>query len=307
LVANPLALYADDTLGVRRRFDGDVVHGAVIPLEMEDRERRSLAEDYLQRLVTSAARPDVVRSEWIAETRRTGAVPIGTAGDDSIAWVTGLVEAMFVSAAKLDVAIGSTTTRELSLSLGTTNLVGRLSGVLERIDGATARLLDVDFRSKFDTVKPRLGVRLLVARATAIEVADVVSLMCHKEWPAGKAVAPRVVLTEMDAEAARTRLVSLVALARFALTNPCPAFGSTVDKLRAGDDDGARRVFSAFVGDRYYPGTYERRIYGPNPDFDDVYRGDSPESRFVSLAASLPSLTHQKGGKRGEPERYLLT
>lgn len=307
LVANPLALYAHDTLGLRRRYDGDEVPGAVIPLGLTDRELRALAEGYMQRLVTSGGKPNDVRREWIAETRRSAAVPLGAAGDDSIAWVTGLVEAMFQSAAGLDVALGSATTREVSMQFGATSLVGRLGGVLEPVDGAAARLLDVDFRSTFDTVKAKLGVRLLLARAMALESADALSLMRHAEWPNGTAVSARVVFTGLDAEAVHARLAKLVALARFALTNPCPTFGSTVRKLAEGDDEGARKAFSGFVGDRYYPGSYERRVYGPSPEFDDVFRTDSPEYRFTSLSGSLPVLTYRPGGKRGTPQRFELT
>lgn len=307
LTTDPLALYARHTMGIRRRFDGDILPGAVIPLAIGELERRALAADYLQRLVTSDGRPNEVRSAWIAETRRTGAVPIGTAGDDSIAWVTGLVEAMFVSASELDLAIGSATTREVTLRFASTNLAGRLGGVLTPVDGADARLLDVDFRSNFDSVKGALGVRLVLARAMALEVSDALSLMCHDEWPAGKAVAARRILTDLDTDAAHARLAELVSLVRFALANPCPAFGSTLGKLRVGDDEGARKAFTAFVNGRSFAGSYERRVYGPSPEFDDVFRPDSPESYFVALSTAIPTLTHLKGGKRGEPQRYELT
>ncbi|MFM1996459.1 MAG: exodeoxyribonuclease subunit gamma [Planctomycetota bacterium] len=297
MVKDPLRLYVEETLGIDTWRDDDAATPATFPLALEARDVKTLALELLGLLV---ADPDAEET-WIEAVRQSGRLPFGLHGERQLAEIVGLARGIRDEAARKNVPLAGTETRELRIDLADGRVVGHVAGVHE----ATRQLVMVTAGAAEQKSPGRplhvAAAYLVAARAAGMQI-DTVSVVARNgKWkPGGPSDAERplnpcqirTVVLAPDVDPA-ARLADLCGLVRTALAGPCGLF-----ELQFAGADNRPEKFAEFVagknwatGERTYHRKTEALVYGLAPVFEQVFRAGSRELAFLDRFISLLTLS----------------
>jgi exonuclease V gamma subunit len=299
MVRDPLKLYMQKTLGMSTWRDDEDFPAATIPLELDDRDKESLARELLHLLVDGDGDDERVEG-WLAAIRATDRVPFGPFGQHVIAEVLQLVNGITNEAAakKPPIPLSGFDSIPIRIQLPTV----LLSGSLPNVHRATNQLVDVRVSEGDKTARGMpihiAALRLLVARAADISpmIERAVVVARHKDWQPGAdspvMIARKVTLADSltTPEAATKRLAEISALLLKALAYPCGRFGAAA-AAKARNLASAIGSFNKKVGGPYYGRSREAAVYGLSPKIDEVFAENSPELAFHTAFERLFSIS----------------
>lgn len=308
---DPLWPYVHETLGIRTWRDDDLSIPATLPLELERLEKRSLRNDYIERLIAAADR-DAFTAAWAAEVTTNGDVPVLGYGDDAIAEITQFAAALVALAADNGVPLTERHARPIAVPAGGLMLSGEIERCYPDADSVQSVVLvrpeaiETGKRG-FLVAKALAGLNLLSLKASGgAGAARALVLSQCKNWrptitgeptPAKDVVQIREIrLAEsIDAARAEKMLAELVQLYRQAASTPHGLFGETTTHL--GDDiDKALDAFNTFTTQDGYSRSNEAVVFGGQPVFAEVFgdlqpTGPGPALDFYRRLKALTDLS----------------
>jgi hypothetical protein len=287
MVADPLKLYLEETLGIDTWRTEEQSTPATFSLTLEKRDVRTLTLELLHALLADAG----AATAWIESVRQSGRLPFGPHGDRQLDEIVQLAHGLCAGLAAMNLSLAEIVTRPINgIDLGGCRLVGHLGDVhptSRQLVIVTAREADKDSSGR---PLHRAALQLLVAQAAGLDVTHATIISRRDAWRPGKRKNPtkkeptpglmdawqsRVVRLgdELATQpAAATRLRDIVSLAHEAMLAARPTFG----KLATCAPDSRVREFKAYVGEDFYPRTSESIMFGVSPMFDEVF-GQHPE------------------------------
>ncbi len=300
---DPLWPYVHKTLGIKTWRDDDLSIPATLPLELERLEKRSLRNDYIERLVT-AADGDVFAKAWAAEVTTNGDVPVLGYGDDVVAEITQFSADLLRLAAENTTPLKERHSKPISLQLAGVTLTGEIERCYpdaERVQ--TVVLLRPDAMKSssptFLRAKMLAVVQLLAARAMNHSIEHALIFNQHEDWfpgattPARAAQKRRVRLDPaIDPARAQGLLADLCDLYRQAVSTPRGCFDKTASLLTT-DREQAHEAFVSFTEGRTYATSSEVVMYGGQPEFEDVFPDDPALIRFFGRYGRLTHVNRQ--------------
>jgi exodeoxyribonuclease V gamma subunit len=297
---DPLWPYVRKTLDINPWRDDDTTIPATLPLHLEDFQRRTLRNDYLDDLLATGDRAAFTRA-WAAACKANGDVPVLGFGDDAIAEIEQFAASLLETADAKRLPLGDRHEERLSLMLdGIT-----LSGTIDRwyVRERTAVLLCPEARTSLQFTKPKMlaAVLLLAARATDLPLTQVIAFNQHEDWHPGAvrengsplpAAQMRSVKIADGIDAARARRVlsELCDLYRRAAARPCAAFGGVGAALTT-DEAGAREAFESFTTNARYAQSLECVVHGQHPAFADAFADAPSMAEFFRRYTAVRTFT----------------
>ena len=287
MVADPLKLYLEETLGIDTWRTEEQATPATFSLVLEKRQIRTLTLELLHALLADAG----AATAWIDSVRQSGRLPFGPHGDRQLDEIVQLARGLRAGLATMNLSLAEIVTRPINgIDLGGCRLVGHLGDVQP-----TSRQLVIVTAREADRDSPgrplhRAALQLLVAQAAGLDVTHAAIISRRDGWKPGKRKNPtkkeptpglmeawqsRIVRLGDELasqQAAATRLHDIVSLAHEAMLAARPTFG----KLATCAADSRVREFKTYVGEDFYPRTSESIMFGVSPMFDEVF-GQHPE------------------------------
>lgn len=307
---DPLWPYVHRTLGINPWREDDLSIPATLPLELTTFEKRTLQNDYLERLLESG-NPSAFTAAWQRSVTANGEVPVLGYGDAAIEEITQFSTELIELAMAENIPLTQRHPKDITLSLpGVT-----VAGTLERCYPDADRLETVvlirpgakgSSSSLFLRTKMLAVVQLLAVRASGGNVAEALVLNQHEKWypgavkklktgvvPQEAAQKRKITLDDsIDQAKALVLLAALCQLYQQAATKPFGTFGKTSERL-AGNRDDAAKTFTAFVEQDRYATSSEQVIYGSAPEFTDVFPNDEVVDAFFGRFHGLTRINRQ--------------
>ena len=304
---DPLWPYVRRTLGISTWRDDDLSIPATLPLELETLEKRSLQDDYLERLLETGS-PRAFTAAWRQAVTANGEVPILGFGEAAIEEITQFSAELVQLAAAENIPLDQRHPKDITLPLEGITLAGTLERCYPNADRVeTVVLVRPDAQksssSLFLRTKMLAVVQLLASHASGCPVAEALVLNQHQDWFPGAVKkngtplpAPQKRTVTLDGsinqEQACSLLSALCQLYQQAAVRPFGRFGKTSERL-ASDRDDAAKTFTAFVEQDRYPTSSEQVVYGSTPEFSDVFPDDPAIKAFFSRFHGLTRINRQ--------------
>ena len=297
MLHDPLAPFVRRTLDIDTWRDDATHPPATLPLDIAAWEERRLTADLLDVLATAADDDATVTeavADWGAAMQAGGRLPCGAFGTAKRDEIATVARAFVAHAAELGLPLATGRAHDVRLAAGRFQIVGQLAEVHQ----AAGRILLVRPESldarRFRRPRLTAGLFLLAAIADGLGVREAQVVGRHEDWSPGVTGAVTIARAiraapEIDAAEARRRLARLCELLELAAAAPRGGFGEAAAAV-VGDPagDAGPRAFARFVNDEYrYPASLERTVYGPRPEFGQVFFPESPELLFHAAIAGL--------------------
>jgi exodeoxyribonuclease V gamma subunit len=302
LLDDPLSLYVKRTLGIDV-FEDDGDEEPLLPTEATRRDYAAATADLLQAMLQDPTGHDVVRDHapaWCRRIAARGVLPPLALGDGVLTQGEQLVWELQnqLNLKGLPSAPGSSEPVRVPLRDGRA-VVGRLDGLHGQ---ASVQLLHLTTERN----TPRLSQRQRIATwLLALQRRDLgvrsIFLGQHEKTTDKTFCRAGTIAEGVTLDVLQDRLEALVALYDEALRQPRPVFGDTADKLLQSEEAGLE-AFAQHCRKPLPPYRVESRVYGPTPDFHQVF-GDPALRAFLARWAAFktgPVLVATDTAKRGD-------
>jgi len=304
---DPLWPYVRKTLGISTWRDDDPSIPATLPLELPKFEKRTLQDDYLERLIETG-NPQAFRVSWQQAVRANGEVPVLGYGEAAIREIDEFSAELLQLAREENVPLNQRHPKDVTLSLGGVTVAGTIERCYPDAEHVeTVVLVRPDAKEsgsgQFPRIKMLAVVQLLAARASGCGAATALVLNQHKDWSPGalkkngkpQPAAQKRTITladGIDQAQARALLTALCQLYQQAAVKPYGTFGTT-SQLLTSDRAEAEAKFNAFTSQRGFPTSSELVVHGGAPEFADVFPDDVGVNAFYTRFHGLTNINRQ--------------
>jgi hypothetical protein len=233
-------------------------------------------------------------SAWQTLKKERGAVPVGIFGDDALGNAQTLLDKAEELVKQWGFPTMVETEREISLQLPNGLVEGSVSYFETEKLAGFASLYGVD------RLRSRAAILLLILAAQGkIKHSAILFGYDHKaKVIKGNNVFFENALTQEDA---LRRLAGLIDAVHTARTIPAVKFGGTVEAIFAAEasdeeEKSPEFAFDKFVASDEYGKSLERRLFGEEPKYSDVFATDGPIREFwLSLKGAMNGPNHKPG------------
>ena len=291
LSADPLRLFINEHLAINTWRPQVEEESATIPLELVKTDLNALCADLLSTRL--AGHNDVY---WEKVQDSAGALPIGQYKTATVALVSSRINSLQEISAKWNIDLAVPETFEINVD----TKYGQISGSLVLYRSPHGFVATHSFTHGGGKAQnnDEVALNLLLLAASGYFFEGTVNIGLHEKQK-DKCQAWFVELgpeiNQPDAIARLERLIELMAMAE---STPMPLFGDAAMKLT--DDEAARKSFATRVKADTYPASNECLIYGPSPNFNDVYPTNGAERPFfTALIEALPVRDRELEKSRG--------
>jgi hypothetical protein len=299
------------TVGVSKWVDKVQADTALLPIDLEVRRLRELWNELREMSEATTSSPgrsskkfkSDEKTAWQTLKKERGVVPVGILGDDALGNAQTLLDDAKIQAKSLGVPNLKETEHEISLQLPNGVVEGSVSYF------ATEKLVGFASLYAVDRLHSRAAVLLLLLAAQG-NIKDSVMLFGYDDE--NNAIKANIVFFEkaLTKEDALRRLAGLIDAIHIARTIPAVEFGGTMKAIFAPvkpkkektgskkenvepkkEKESPESVFGKFAASDDYGKSLERRLFGEEPVFSDVFTPDSPIYDFWltrTNAVSLP-------------------
>ncbi|MFM9024240.1 MAG: exodeoxyribonuclease V subunit gamma [Planctomycetaceae bacterium] len=313
---DPLWPFVRKTLGISPWRDDDLSIPATLPLELERLEKRSLRDDYLERLLATRDR-EAFAAAWAADVTANGDVPVLGFGRAAVAEITQFSAALLDLAAAAGVPLEERRHKPISLQLDGVALTGTIERCYPDADDVRTIVLvrpDAIETSThgFLVARALAGLQLLALEAAGPSSAQAVILSQYEGWTPGDGAATvppddvvqirRIRLDDaISSTVAQQMLGELGRLYRQAVAEPRGLFGKTAEHL-PNDRDEALEAFTTFTTSGRYAQSNEAVVHGGQPDFEQLFDEATPERLrsildFHARFKALTDMTYDKSAR----------
>jgi exodeoxyribonuclease V gamma subunit len=291
-----------NTVGVSKWVDKVQADTALLPIDIDVRRLRELWNEL--RELSEATSSSTNRSSkkfksdelsaWQTLKKERGAVPVGVLGDDALDSAQTLLDEADALTKQWGFPTMVETEREISLQLPNGLVEGSVSYFETEKLAGFASLYGVD------RLRSRAAILLLILAAQGkIKHSAILFGYDHKaKVIKGNNVFFENALTQEDA---LRRLAGLIDAVHTARTIPAVKFGGTVEAIFAAEasdeeEKSPEFAFDKFVASDEYGKSLERRLFGEEPKYSDVFATDGPIREFwLSLKGAMNGPNHKPG------------
>jgi exodeoxyribonuclease V gamma subunit len=299
------------TVGVSKWVDKAQADTALLPVEIDDRRLRELWNELRDLSEATPASPShsskKFRSDeisaWQTLKKERGVVPVGIFGDDALNRAQTLLKEAVNLAKSLGIPNLKETEYEVTLQFPNGSVEGSISYF------ATEKLVGFASLYGVNRLHSRAAVLLLLLAAQGV-IKDSVMLFGYDED--NKSIKANIVFFEkvLTQEDAQRRLAGLIDAIHIARTIPAVKFDNTMKTIFAPVKPEGKKVkpkkekaspesaFDKFVASDKYGKSLERRLFGEEPRYSDVFAPDTPIFNFWltrTNAVSLPVYVGNSG------------
>jgi exonuclease V gamma subunit len=315
------------TVGVSKWVDKVQADTALLPIDLEVRRLRELWNELRELSEATSSSPgrsskkfkSDETSAWQTLKKERGAVPVGILGDDALGKAQTLLDEAEALAKSLGIPNLKETEHKISLQLPNGVVEGSVSYFETDKSAGFAALYEVE------RLRSRAAVLLLLLVAKGI-VKDSVMLFGYDAK--NNAVKANIVFFEegLTQDEAMRRLAGLIDAIHIARTIPAVEFAGTMKaifararpkKEKAGskkekvepkrEKESPESVFDKFVASDKYAKSTERRLFGEEPLYLDIFAPDSPIYDFWLTRTNAVSLPVHAGNAGYEETKIRIS
>jgi exonuclease V gamma subunit len=295
-----------NTVGVSKWVDKVQADTALLPIDIDVRRLRELWNEL--RELSEATSSSTNRSSkkfksdelsaWQTLKKERGAVPVGVLGDDALDSAQTLLDEADALVKQWGFPTMVETEREISLQLPNGVVEGTVSYFETEELAGFASLYGVD------RLHSRAAVLLLLLAAQGVIKHSAILFGYDDKANEIKVnnVFFEIALTQEDA---LQRLAGLIDAVHIARTIPAVKFGGTVKAILAAEasdeeEKSPEFAFDKFVASDEYGKSLERRLFGEEPRYSDVFAADGPIREFWSaLTGAVNGPKFKSSAKHG--------
>ena len=295
-----------NTVGVSKWVDKVQADTALLPIDIDVRRLRELWNEL--RELSEATSSSTNRSSkkfksdelpaWQTLKKERGAVPVGVLGDDALDSAQTLLDEADALTKQWGFPTMVETEREISLQLPNGVVEGTVSYFETEELAGFASLYGVD------RLHSRAAVLLLLLAAQGVIKHSAILFGYDDKANEIKVnnVFFEIALTQEDA---LQRLAGLIDAVHIARTIPAVKFGGTVKAILAAEasdeeEKSPEFAFDKFVASDEYGKSLERRLFGEEPKYSDVFAADGPIREFWSaLTGAVNGPKFKSSAKHG--------
>ena len=295
-----------NTVGVSKWVDKVQADTALLPIDIDVRRLRELWNEL--RELSEATSSSTNRSSkkfksdelsaWQTLKKERGAVPVGVLGDDALDSAQTLLDEADALTKQWGFPTMVETEREISLQLPNGVVEGTVSYFETEELAGFASLYGVD------RLHSRAAVLLLLLAAQGVIKHSAILFGYDDKANEIKVnnVFFEIALTQEDA---LQRLAGLIDAVHIARTIPAVKFGGTVKAILAAEasdeeEKSPEFAFDKFVASDEYGKSLERRLFGEEPRYSDVFAADGPIREFWSaLTGAVNGPKFKSSAKHG--------
>jgi exodeoxyribonuclease V gamma subunit len=295
-----------NTVGVSKWVDKVQADTALLPIDIDVRRLRELWNEL--RELSEATSSSTSRSSkkfksdelsaWQTLKKERGAVPVGVLGDDALDSAQTLLDEADALTKQWGFPTMVETEREISLQLPNGVVEGTVSYFETEELAGFASLYGVD------RLHSRAAVLLLLLAAQGVIKHS--AILFGYDDKANEIKVNNVFFeTELTQADALQRLAGLIDAVHIARTIPAVKFGGTVKAILAAEasdeeEKSPEFTFDKFVTSDEYGKSLERRLFGEEPKYSDVFAADGPIREFWSaLTGAVNGPKFKSSAKHG--------
>jgi exodeoxyribonuclease V gamma subunit len=281
------------TVGVSKWVDKAQADIALLPVDIDDRRLRELwneLRDLSEATSVSQSRsPKKFKSDetsaWQTLKKERGVVPVGILGDDAL----NSAQTLLTEAAGLVKGWGFPTMVETEHEIFLQLPNGVVEGTVSYFE--TEELAGFASLYGVDRLRSRAVILLLILAAQGVIKHS--TILFGYDGKENEIKVNNVFFeTELTQEDALRRLAGLIEAVHLARAIPAVAFDGVVKAIIAADASGDEEkspefAFDKFVASDKYGKSLERRLFGEEPKYSDVFAMDGPIREFWSTLTSV--------------------
>lgn len=276
------------TLGIPKWREEQEADVAVLPLDVSN---LTISILWRQRCEIGAKWDDTTRDNLVSVLQQRGQIPVGAIGESIVDGVNDVFTAVINEAKRWEPTFSGSDVSPVSCSVDGVQVAGDIAFVR-----SGNRIILVTYKQPAELNEEAALALLMLEAQEAPEHFDEAILIGWQD----DAVRTKVLTwkTPLTIESATARLASLIGAVRSAYSLPMFGFGKTADLVmdQAGWAD-VREAFEASVSDKKYENEREYRVFGAEPQFDDVFPSDGPLQEAWLRRASGLRRVRNIGGK----------
>lgn len=276
------------TVGVSKWEEKVQADTALLPIETEVRRFRELWNELreMSEVTSSPSRrsskkfKNDEKSAWQTLKKERGLVPVGIFGDDALGNAQSLLDEAMAIVKQWGFSTMEETEREISLQLPN----GLVEGTVSHFE--TEELVGFAALYGVDRLHSRAAVLLLLLAAQGVIKHS--AILYGYDDKANEIKVNNVFFENaLTQEDALRRLAGLVDAVHIARTIPAVKFGNTVKaingEVKAGKEiEPPEIAFDKFVSSDEYGKSLERRLFGEEPKYSEVFASNGPIQEFWS-------------------------
>jgi exonuclease V gamma subunit len=280
------------TVGVSKWVDKVQADTALLPIDIDVRRLRELWNELRDLSEATSSSPSRSSkkfksdetSAWQTLKKERGAVPVGILGDDALDSAQSLLDEADALTKQWGFPTMVETEHEISLQLPNGVVEGSVSYFETEELAGFASLYGVD------RLHSRAAVLLLLLAAQGVIKHS--TILFGYDRKANEIKVNNVFFEkELTQKDALRRLVGLIDAVHIARTIPAVKFGETVKAILAAEESDEEEkspefTFDKFVASDDYGKSLERRLFGEEPKYSDVFAADGPIREFWSTLTS---------------------
>jgi exonuclease V gamma subunit len=280
------------TVGVSKWVDKVQADTALLPIDIDVRRLRELWNELRDLSEATASSPSRSSkkfksdetSAWQTLKKERGAVPVGILGDDALGSAQSLLDEADALVKQWGFPTMVETEHEISLQLPN----GVVEGSVSYFE--TEQLVGFASLYGVDRLRSRAAVLLLLLAAQGVIKHS--TILFGYDDKANEIKVNNVFFeTELTQADALRRLAGLVDAVHLARAIPAVTFDGVVKAIIAADASGDEEkspefAFDKFVASDKYGKSLERRLFGEEPKYSDVFAIDGPIREFWSTLTS---------------------
>ena len=255
------------TLGIPKWQEEQEADVAVLPLDVTNLTTSIL---WRQRCEIGARWDETTRDNLVSVLQQRGQIPVGAIGASIVDDVNHVFTAVVTAAKKWEPTFSGSEVTPISCCVDGVKISGDIAFV--RSDN---RIIMVTYKQPAElNEEAALALMMLEAQETPEHFDEAILIGWQDDAVRTKVLTWKTPLT---VESATARLVSLIGAIRSALSLPMFGFGKTTDLVMdQADWADVGEAFETFVSDKKYEKEREYRVFGAEPQFDDVFRPNGP-------------------------------
>ena len=280
------------TVGVSKWVDKVQADTALLPIDIDVRRLRELWNELRDLSEATSSSPSRSSkkfksdetSAWQTLKKERGAVPVGILGDDALDSAQSLLDEADALVKQWGFPTMVETEQEISLQLPN----GVVEGSVSYFE--TEQLVGFASLYGVDRLQSRAAVLLLLLAAQGV-IKHSTILFGYDEKANEIKVNNVFFETELTQADALRRLAGLIDAVHLARAIPAVTFDGVVKAIVAADASGDEEkspefAFDKFVASDKYGKSLERRLFGEEPKYSDVFAIDGPIREFWSTLTS---------------------
>jgi hypothetical protein len=295
-----------NTVGVSKWVDKVQADTALLPIDIDVRRLRELWNELRDLSEATSSSPSRSSkkfksdetSAWQTLKKERGAVPVGILGDDALDSAQSLLDEADALVKQWGFPTMVETEHEISLQLPN----GVVEGSVSYFE--TEQLVGFASLYGVDRLRSRAAVLLLLLAAQGVIKHS--TILFGYDDKANEIKANNVFFeTELTQADALRRLAGLIDAVHLARAIPAVTFDGVVKAIIAADASGDEEkspefAFDKFVASDEYGKSLERRLFGEEPKYSDVFAADGPIREFWSaLTGAVNGPKFKSSAKHG--------